>query len=214
MQSITSRIVYSQDYLKQLPLTINTYFAQNGLDKEYGKDWEDALSRNYSEMWSVEHLILSHWRIVCRYAHTPGEALEKFLQGLREGKLLGTRCSGCGRVLIPPRLFCEWCVKEVSDWVEHSGEAVVSTYSLAYIGTDPWVRLSEPNIVAVLWLKDTIRQTSSSKTVLHAAGLMHLIRDCGPDDVRIGMRVKPVWKPAEQRSGSILDISHFKPLGD
>lgn len=211
---MTRRIVYTQDYLQQIPKAIGQHLLKNGLDKEYGKDWEDALNKKYSEMWSVEHLVLSHWRILCRYADTPGEALAKFLQGLREGRLFGTRCSGCGRVLIPPRLFCEWCMREVSDWVEHNGEAVVSTYSLAYIGTDPGVRLAEPNIVAVLWFKDTVRETPSSKTVLHAAGLMHIIRECGPGDVRIGMRVKPVWKPAEQRRGSILDISHFKPAGE
>ncbi|BAJ51203.1 conserved hypothetical protein [Candidatus Caldarchaeum subterraneum] len=211
---MTKRIVYTQDYLQQIPKAIGQHLLKNGLDKEYGKDWEDALNKKYSEMWSVEHLVLSHWRILCRYADTPGEALAKFLQGLREGRLFGTRCSGCGRVLIPPRLFCEWCMREVSDWVEHNGEAVVSTYSLAYIGTDPGVRLAEPNIVAVLWFKDTVRETPSSKTVFHAAGLMHIIRECGPGDVRIGMRVKPVWKPAEQRRGSILDISHFKPAGE
>ena len=32
-----------------------------------------------------------------------------------------------------------------------------------------------------------------------------------PDAVKIGMRVQAVWKPAEEREGSILDIKYFKP---
>ena len=33
-----------------------------------------------------------------------------------------------------------------------------------------------------------------------------------PDDVRAGMQVEAVWKPARERVGSILDIDYFRPL--
>jgi hypothetical protein len=32
-----------------------------------------------------------------------------------------------------------------------------------------------------------------------------------PEDARVGMAVEAVWKPAEERAGSILDIAYFKP---
>jgi uncharacterized OB-fold protein len=32
------------------------------------------------------------------------------------------------------------------------------------------------------------------------------------DEIRIGMRVKAVWKPAGDRRGSVLDIRYFRPL--
>jgi hypothetical protein len=42
-------------------------------------------------------------------------------------------------------------------------------------------------------------------------GLLHVLGDVRPHDVRIGMEVEAVWKPDEERTGSILDISHFRP---
>jgi uncharacterized OB-fold protein len=41
---------------------------------------------------------------------------------------------------------------------------------------------------------------------------MHKLGEIEPADVTIGMRVKAVWKPADQREGSITDIMYFKPL--
>ena len=32
-----------------------------------------------------------------------------------------------------------------------------------------------------------------------------------PEDVSIGMAVEAVWKPVGERTGSILDIAHFRP---
>jgi hypothetical protein len=32
-----------------------------------------------------------------------------------------------------------------------------------------------------------------------------------PGDVKIGMKVKAVWKPARERKGDITDIRYFKP---
>jgi len=45
-------------------------------------------------------------------------------------------------------------------------------------------------------------------------GIMHLLGEVAPDDVKIGMRVKAVWKPPEEREGSILDIKYFKPVSN
>ena len=36
--------------------------------------------------------------------------------------------------------------------------------------------------------------------------------EVAPDDVRAGMEVEAVWKPASDRAGTILDIIYFRPL--
>jgi uncharacterized OB-fold protein len=41
---------------------------------------------------------------------------------------------------------------------------------------------------------------------------MHLLGEVDPQQVEIGMKVQAVWKPAEEREGSILDIKYFKPV--
>jgi uncharacterized OB-fold protein len=42
-------------------------------------------------------------------------------------------------------------------------------------------------------------------------GFLHKLGDIAPDDVRIGMEVEAVWRPRNEREGSILDIAYFRP---
>ncbi|WP_218184355.1 Zn-ribbon domain-containing OB-fold protein [Aeropyrum camini] len=44
-----------------------------------------------------------------KYMFSAGQAQSRFLQGLREGRILGVRCPRCGRVYVPPRSYCEYC---------------------------------------------------------------------------------------------------------
>ncbi|TET96383.1 MAG: DNA-binding protein, partial [Dehalococcoidia bacterium] len=45
-----------------------------------------------------------------------------------------------------------------------------------------------------------------------SGGLLHLLGEVKPEDLRIGMKVKAAWALPEVRQGSILDIRYFKPL--
>ncbi|GBC68332.1 hypothetical protein HRbin01_00011 [archaeon HR01] len=207
---------YSERYLAQQPEDVRRAIIGLELDKEFGRveGWASSLNRKYTDTdeWRAENLILTYWRIACRYSHAAGKAATRFLDGLRDGKILGTKCGRCQRVMIPPRLFCEWCFRDVDEWVEHSGEGAISTYSLSYIGTDPGVRLEKPIIVAVIWFDNTSKKSPSSQTVLHAAGLLHIVDGVKPENVSIGMRVRPVWRRDGERTGSILDIAYFTPV--
>ncbi|MEM4402153.1 MAG: Zn-ribbon domain-containing OB-fold protein [Candidatus Caldarchaeum sp.] len=208
---------FSEEYLGQLPDDVAKFIRGFGLDREFGRaeGWNSALSKKFTDVegWQVESLVLTYWRMAFEYRHTPGQAYSRFLQGLKDGVILGTRCRGCRRLMVPPRVFCELCFRDVDDWEESAGDGVVATYSVAHVGTDPSVRLVKPMVVAVVWLEDTLNKPTSSKTVMHAAGLLHRLDEVNPEEVRIGMRVKPSWKPAEERVGSILDIRYFKPVG-
>ena len=42
-------------------------------------------------------------------------------------------------------------------------------------------------------------------------GIMHRLGEVDPKKIRIGMKVKAVWKPAAEREGSITDIKYWKP---
>ncbi|HET9499845.1 MAG TPA: OB-fold domain-containing protein, partial [Marmoricola sp.] len=43
---------------------------------------------------------------------------------------------------------------------------------------------------------------------------LHLVLGCDASEVRMGMRVKAVWKPEEERTYSLENISHFEPTGE
>jgi uncharacterized protein len=67
--------------------------------------------------------------ITLRYDYALGEVAGKFMDGLREGKILATRCSTSGLTYLPPRSYCEQSFEPCDSWVEvgHSGVIEQST---------------------------------------------------------------------------------------
>jgi acetyl-CoA C-acetyltransferase len=133
------------------------------------------------------------------YSWDAGVAISRFLDGLRDGRLLARTCRVCGRVLVPPRMFCERDFRPTDAWLEVPDTGVVETFSIAHVSWD-MRDLETPDIPAVI----RIDRTSDG-------GLLHKLRDVDPGSVSIGMRVRAVWRPEAERVGSILDIAHFAP---
>jgi uncharacterized OB-fold protein len=136
-----------------------------------------------------------------RYAWDAGVAIGGYLEGLKEGKILGRRCRGCRRILVAPRMFCEQCFRPTDEWVEVKDTGTVNTFSLAYVTWD-MRELTDPDIPAVIDLD------GASPGI----GIMHKLGDVDPGSVHTGMRVRAVWKPKEEREGSILDIAYWTPI--
>lgn len=134
-----------------------------------------------------------------RYSWATGIAIGRFLRELKSGRIVGTRCSHCSRIVVPPRVFCEWCFCRVKEFVYLSDTGTVNTFSVSYISADA-TRMKSPKIPAVIRIDGTTD-----------AGFLHLIGETKPEDVKIGMRVKAVWRQPSERTGSILDIIYFKP---
>jgi len=140
-------------------------------------------------------------QVDARYAWDTGVAISRFLAGLKEGRILGRECRVCRRVLVPPRMFCERCFRPTDRWVEAERTGVVTTFSICHVTWD-MRPLEPPAIPAVIGIDGS------------DGGLMHRLGEVGPADVRVGMAVEAVWKPLEERTGSILDIAYFRPRGE
>ncbi len=141
------------------------------------------------------------WKLDARYAWDAGVALSRYLNGFKEGRILGSHCPSCKRTVVPPRIFCELCFRPMSDYVDLQDTGTVNTFSLCYVTWD-MRRLKEPMMPAVIDID------GASKNM----GIMHLLGEVDPKAVKVGMRVKAVWKPARQRTGAVTDISHWKPV--
>lgn len=135
------------------------------------------------------------------YAWDTGEAIGRYLEELKNGRLIARRCHGCRRVLIPPRMFCERCFRPTDEWVYVEDTGRVNTFSLCYVSWDVR-RLKQPEIPAVIEIDGATP----------GMGILHLLRAVTPKRVRVGMRVRAVWKPASRRVGSITDIAYWKPI--
>ena len=134
-----------------------------------------------------------------RYAWDTGVAIGRFLQELKNGRFIARRCHRCQRVLLPPRMFCEECFRPTDEWVYVPDSGTVNTYSVSHIRWDA-SPLPEPLIVAVVEMDGTSQ-----------GGLLHYLGSVKPEKVRIGMKVQAVWRPPQEREGSILDIRYFQP---
>ena len=135
------------------------------------------------------------------FAWDTGIAIGQYLAAFKEGVILGSRCNTCRKVVVPPRTVCEWCFHPMNEYVPLQDTGTVITFSLCYVTWDV-KRIKEPELPAVIEI--------DGASPLH--GIMHMLGEVDPDDIHIGMRVKAVWKPPEDREGSITDILYFKPL--
>ena len=140
----------------------------------------------------------------CAYAWDTGVAINRYLAELKKGKIIATECRKCSRIMLPPRLFCELCFVPVDKWLYVQDTGIVNTFSICHVHWDA-TRIKEgdkPHLPAVIEID------GASKGM----GIMHLLGEVEPEDIKIGMKVKAVWKPEEEREGSITDIIYFKPL--
>ena len=131
--------------------------------------------------------------------YTFGLAGERFFRAIKdEGRILGTRCDKCGLIYVPAASFCERCLGDLTEWVEVGCKGEIETFTLIYLAADG-TELEDPQIVAFIRLGD--------------GGLIHFLGEVDPYSVGIGMPVEAVFKPLEERQGSIEDIRYFRPTG-
>ena len=133
------------------------------------------------------------------YAASPEESL--FYTSLSEGKLVGQRCPTCGKVYIPPRSACPADGTPTAEEVELPDTGTVTTFCIVNV---PFLgqRITPPYVSAYILLDGA------------DIAFLHLILDIPAEEVRMGMRVKAVWKPRDEWGTTIENISHFAPADE
>ncbi len=126
--------------------------------------------------------------IPLQYHYTAGVAGERFLRALRNGKLVGGRCTRCGLTFIPPKIYCVKCFGRV--------ERLVDVPLLGRVGaTTSGDGRRRAGFVFVTF--DGV-----------VGGLVHRALGRPP---KIGARVRVRFRRKSERKGSILDIAGFEP---
>ncbi|MDA0264403.1 MAG: Zn-ribbon domain-containing OB-fold protein [Chloroflexi bacterium] len=150
-------------------------------------------------------VLVSMWNVKAEYHWDAGVAMGQYLDGLKEGKLMGVRCPECRRTMIPPRAFCELCYRPIDDWVELGDTGKINTFSISMVNWDA-SRRRTPEVPVVV----EIDGASPGMCILHKMGELSEDIEEIKARLKIGMPVRAVWKPADQREGSITDIEYFK----
>ena len=111
-------------------------------------------------------------------APEPNPETKPFWDAAAEGKLLIKRCRACGEAHYYPRALCPHCFSAETAWQEAKGEGTIYSYSV--------VRRGAPVPYAIAYV-----------TLAEGVTMMSNIVDCDLDAVRIGQKVRIVFKPSE-----------------
>lgn len=137
--------------------------------------------------------------IPTKYLYSYGIAGERFFREIKDhGRLMTAKCKSCGISYIPPRLYCEECFEELQAWTPLKSEGEVYSYTISHVSIDG-TRSNKPKVLALI-------KFSGVK-----GGLIHWLDNVDKKKLRIGMKVKPIFRPRSRRTGTINDIEYFEP---
>ncbi len=139
------------------------------------------------------------------YRFAAGKYLAKFLVEMRDnGDFYGIKCPVCERVQVPPRVVCAICHVENDQWIKLGNEGTLKGFTTMYIPlTDPTTGIAHEPPFAY----GTVNLDGSD------SGIDHMINPAvDPGEIKIGMRMRAVLRPQEQRIGDLSDILYFDPV--
>ena len=133
------------------------------------------------------------------YTVHAGASLARFLGCLVEGRILGQRAPD-GKVYVPPRGACPVTGRPMTDeYVTVSDVGTVTTFCVINIPFEGQT-LEPPYIGAAILLDGA------------DIPIFHLVGGVDPDAVRMGMRVRALWR--DEPIPSLATIAYFEPTGE
>ncbi|MEV6697400.1 OB-fold domain-containing protein [Streptomyces sp. NPDC051453] len=129
------------------------------------------------------------------YVYSPGRAQTAYINALADRRTVGERCPSCRKVYVPPRGACPTCGVATTDRVEVGPAGTVTTYCIVNVKAKN-LDIELPYVYAHIAL-------DGADLALHGriAGIPY-------DQVRMGLRVEPVWT----EGGRYPD--HYRPTGE
>jgi uncharacterized OB-fold protein len=121
-----------------------------------------------------------------------------YWQAALEGRLVQTRCTGCGTFVHPPQPVCFSCQGTAFEWQELPGTGRIYSYTVVRHPLHPRLAEVVPYVSAVIELDGT--QGAGARVLAN-------VTDCDPEQVRIGDRVR-VWF---DRVSESLALPRFEP---
>ncbi len=135
------------------------------------------------------------------YLHSASAEESYFLRGLAEGRILGGRADARAKVYVPPRGASPTDGRPTTEQVELPDYGTVTTYCIVNV---PFLgqKITPPYIAAYVLLDGA------------DIAFLHLILECDPAEVRMGMRVVAKWKPQQEWGHTLENIEYFRPTGE
>ncbi|MFD5512170.1 Zn-ribbon domain-containing OB-fold protein [Streptomyces sp. NPDC127051] len=129
------------------------------------------------------------------YTYSPGRAQTAYINALAERRTVGERCPSCHKVYVPPRGACPTCGVATTEQVEVGPAGTVTTYCIVNIKARN-LDIEVPYVYAHIAL-------DGADLALHGR-----IGGIPYDQVRMGLRVEPVWTEGGRHP------DHYRPTGE
>ncbi|WP_043263354.1 OB-fold nucleic acid binding domain-containing protein [Streptomyces sp. CT34] len=129
------------------------------------------------------------------YTYSPGRAQSRYIRALADHRTIGERCPSCRKVYVPPRGACPTCGVATGTQVEVGPRGTVTTFCIVNIKARN-LDIEVPYVYAHIAL-------DGADLALHAR-----IGGIPYDQVRMGLRVEPVWTEGARHP------DHYRPTGE
>jgi hypothetical protein len=125
----------------------------------------------------------------------------KFFQEIKQNRrFVGIRCNGCGKVYVPPRRVCGPCFQELTELVTLSDTGVITAFSVVnYPFIDPNTGAQRPIPYTYGYIK-----LDGADNIFS-----HIINETDLSKIKVGMKVRAIFKETAEMQGNIQDIKYF-----
>jgi uncharacterized protein len=157
------------------------------------------------------------------YRHAVGDAAQRFFEGIGRKALVGSRCPGCDRVLVPARSFCDRCHRSVTEFVEVELHGVLEAFTVVYAQfknmPEPpyalgYVRSNGADTAFLGYIRDVdVHDRSTIGDVLHV-GMPMDIKFTDPGSAEVPARASRDANLSDSPSGTVLDYWFVPGVAD
>ncbi len=124
-----------------------------------------------------------------------------FHEIMKNRRFIGIKCVGCGKVYVPPRRVCGPCFRELHELVPLSDTGVITAFSVVnYPFIDPNTGSQRPIPYTYGYI-----QLDGADNIFS-----HIINEMDLSKIKVGMKVRAVFKDRAEMKGNIEDIKYFE----
>lgn len=139
--------------------------------------------------------------IALEITHSASPTESAYLRALKEGKLVGSRVGATGKVYFPAREADPATGRPTTELVEITDTGTITTFAIINIPFQGQ-KIKPPYVAAYVLLDGA------------DIPFLTLVSDIDAAEVRMGMRVRAVWKPREEWTYGMENIEYFAPTGE
>ncbi|MDW3217611.1 MAG: OB-fold domain-containing protein [Acidimicrobiales bacterium] len=136
------------------------------------------------------------------YTYTPGRALSDYLVAMKDKKIIAERCPETGQVFVPPRGVSPVAGVVTAGKVELPATGYVESFNITRVPIATRPDLEPPYCSAWILLDGA------------SISFMGLVINCEPESVKLGTRVRAVWKPDDELEMAATNILGWEPTGE